>query len=79
MSNDVPGVVVNDPDQVDRVHPLELEGEDINLPERVGYRPLETPDLWWTPLCLHRRVAEPCVIDHRTHGLGACLQAVLSS
>jgi len=32
VANDIPGVVVNDSHQVDRVHPLELKGEDIDLP-----------------------------------------------
>ena len=29
---DVAGVIVDDPHQVDRIHPLELEGEDVDLP-----------------------------------------------
>jgi hypothetical protein len=32
VPNDVARVIVNDPHQVDRIHPLELEGEDVDLP-----------------------------------------------
>jgi hypothetical protein len=32
VPHDVAGVIVDDPHQVDRIHPLELEGKDIYLP-----------------------------------------------
>jgi hypothetical protein len=32
VPHDVPRVIVDDPHQVDRIHPLELEGEDVDLP-----------------------------------------------
>jgi hypothetical protein len=34
-ADQVAGVIVDDPDHVDGVHPLELEGKDVDLPERV--------------------------------------------
>jgi hypothetical protein len=54
VTHDVAGVVVDDPDQVDRVHPLELEGKDVDLPKRIWDRPLETPHLDRTAFGLHR-------------------------
>jgi hypothetical protein len=32
VPHDVAGMIVDDPHQVDRIHPLELEGEDVDLP-----------------------------------------------
>ena len=35
-AHDVAAVVVDDPHQVDPVHPLEFKREDVDLPEGVG-------------------------------------------
>ena len=51
----VPTVVVDDAHQIDLVHALEVEREDVDLPHRIGYRTLKAPDFgrafvgpgWW--------------------------------
>jgi hypothetical protein len=40
-ARDVTGVIINDPHQVHRVHSLELEREDINLPQCIRQHPLK--------------------------------------
>jgi hypothetical protein len=66
-------VVIDDPDQVDPVEPLELEGEDVDLPHRVRQRALEAPRGRGASLRSGRWVAETGRVHHaadllRTYG-----------
>jgi len=61
----VPRMVVQDSDEIDRIHPLELEGEDIDLPQRVGARTLEATKLRRTSTRLWRRIAQSGFVHHR--------------
>jgi hypothetical protein len=38
-------VIVDDPHEIYPVHALEFKGKDINLPQGIGYLPLEPPGL----------------------------------
>ncbi len=64
-------VIVQDADEVDRVHPLELEREDVDLPHRVRARALETPDPRRAASRLRRWMAQARLVDHRAHLLRA--------
>lgn len=72
-----PAVVIDDADQVHRVHPLELEREDVDLPQRVGHRALEAADLAQPRVGDRRRIAQACGVDRLPHRLGAYLKAVV--
>lgn len=49
-AHQVAGMIVDDPDQIDRVDPLEMAGEDIDLSPRVRTRTPEAPGcLRWRP------------------------------
>jgi hypothetical protein len=76
---DETAVVIEDPDQVDPVESLELEGEDIDLPHGVGQRAFEAP---WSGLASvrHRwRVAKPCGVHHAAHLLRTYREAVFAT
>jgi hypothetical protein len=62
MADDVPGMVVDHAHQIDRVHPLEMEGEDVDLPQRVGDVFLKAPDLRTPSILLNRRVAQAGIV-----------------
>jgi len=66
VTHDVAAVVVDHPDQIDAVHPLQLKREDVDLPHRVGHGPLETTDLHGPATGLGRRLAEVSLVDHTT-------------
>jgi hypothetical protein len=67
-------VIVDDPHQVDAIHALELEREDVDLPQGVGQRPLETPNPWGTTVRRRGRLAQARLVDHRADFLCAHLQ-----
>ena len=71
-------VVVDDPDQVHAVHPLELEGEDVDLPHRVGYGPLEAPHLDRPTTRLWRWLTQIGFVDHTAHRLRAHRQPLVA-
>ncbi len=79
VAHDVAGVVVDDPDQVHTVHPLQLEGEDVDLPERIGDRALEAARSLGLALSAGLGVALTGVVDNATDGLCADRQAFLAS
>ena len=79
VTHDVPAVIVDDPDQVDPVHPLQLEGEDVDLPKRVGHRPLEATDLGRTPASFGRRLTQVGLVDHAAHRLGTDREAFIAA
>jgi hypothetical protein len=72
-------VIVDDPDQVHWVHSLELEGEDVDLPERVRQLALEAPNLGWASAWSRRRIAETRVVDHRPDLLRAHRETFVAS
>ena len=72
-------MVVDDPHQIDPVHALELKGEDIDLPERVGYRTFETTYLRGTPVGRRWRIAQSGIVDHHAYLLGTCRQAIMAT
>ena len=63
-THQVARMIVDDPDQIDRVHPLEMEGEDVHLPHRVGTRALEAPRRHPTPVWLGWRITQLRIIDY---------------
>jgi hypothetical protein len=62
MADHVTGMVINHAHQIDRIHPLEMEGKDVDLPQRVGDVFLKTPDLRPPAILLNRRVAHPGIV-----------------
>jgi hypothetical protein len=70
VPHDVAGMIVDDPHQVDRIHPLELEGEDVDLPQGIRKLPLEPPHPGRLPARLHRRIAKTRIVNHTAHRLG---------
>ena len=74
-----PTVIVDQTDQVDPVHPLQLEGEDIGLPHRVGQRSFEAAHLGWTTVRHRWLIAQACIVDRRADLLGADLQTFVSA
>jgi hypothetical protein len=78
-ANDVTRVIVDDADEVHRVHPLQLKREDVDLPHRVRARALESSDLRRTATRLGRWVAKAGVVDHRPHRLGADLDTLVTT
>jgi hypothetical protein len=64
-------MVIDDADQIHTVHPLELEGKDIDLPHRVGQRTLEAARLRWPAPWLWRGVLKTGLVDGLPHLLGA--------
>ena len=68
-ANQVPAVIVDDPDQVDLVHALEVEGEDVGLPHRVGHRTFEPAHLGWTLVGYRGRVANTGGVDRLAYFL----------
>ena len=71
-------MIIDDADQVDRVHPLQLKREDVDLPHRVRTRTLEATHPRRTAARLRRRVAQPRVVDHRADLLRADLEPFLT-
>jgi hypothetical protein len=69
-ANHIPAVIVDDPDQVDLVHALEIEGEDVGLPHGVGHRPFEPAHLSRAFVRHRRWVAHTCGVDGLAHFLG---------
>ncbi len=78
VTHDVPGVVVDDSHQVDPEHPLELEGEDIDLPQGVRYLSLEAPYLGLSGFGGRGRVAKISVVDHPTDRFGTHLEPLVA-
>jgi len=62
-ANQVPAVIVDDPDQVDLVHAFEIEGEDVRLPHGVGHRTFEPAHLSRAFVRHRRWVAYTCGVD----------------
>ncbi len=77
VPHDVARVIVDDPHQVDRIHPLELEGEDVDLPQGVWKLLLEPPHPGRLPASLYRGIAKTRVVDHPAHCLGTDLKPLL--
>ncbi len=75
----IAGVVVQDADEVHRVHPLQLKREDVDLPHRVRTRSLETSSLRRTSSGPRRWVTQARFVDHRTDLLRAHLDAFVTS
>ena len=71
-------MVVDDPDQIHRVHALEMEGEDVGLPHRVRARALETSRRPLTPAWLRWQITQVGLIDHGAHLLRAHLQPLVT-
>jgi hypothetical protein len=78
VAHQVPRVVVDDAHQVHRVHPLQLKGEDVDLPQRVRQSPLEPSHRRWLLLRLWRWIAEPRFVDHAAHRLRAHLKTFVT-
>jgi hypothetical protein len=62
-----PGMVVDDANQIALVHPLQVKGEDVDLPAVIGVFALKPTDLRRPPLRLGRGIAQAVVIDHLPH------------
>jgi hypothetical protein len=69
VPHDVTRMIVDDPHQVDWIHPLELEGKDVDLPQCVRKLSLEPPDPGRLSARLHRGIAKTGVVDHTAHRL----------
>jgi hypothetical protein len=61
----VPRMIIQDPNEIDRVHPLQLKREDVDLPHRVRTRTLEASHTRRTSARLRWCVTQPRVVDHR--------------
>jgi hypothetical protein len=73
MPHDIAGVIVDDAHQVDRIHPFELIGEDIDLPQGVGQCLLEAFHPGCLPFGLKGRIAKTCLVDYPANCLGTYL------
>jgi hypothetical protein len=62
-------MIIDNPHQVDRIHPLELEGEDVDLPQGVRKLLLEPPHPSRLSARLHRPIAKTGIVDHTAHRL----------
>jgi hypothetical protein len=78
MSYDIPGVIVDDAHQVDWVHPLELKGEDIDLPQGIGQCLLETCYPGCLPSRLEGGIAETCLVHYPAYCLGTYFNPFVS-
>ena len=56
-------MVIDDAGQINLVHALEVEREDVDLPHSIGRRPFKAPDFGRAFVGLHRRVADTGGID----------------
>jgi hypothetical protein len=79
VSHKIPRVVVDDTDQIHPVHSLELEREDVDLPQCIGQRPLKTTHLRRPTLWLRRSLSQPGVVDDSPHCFGAYRHPIVAS
>ena len=78
VTHDIPRVIVDNPHQVDPEHPLELEGEDVDLPQGIRYLPLEAPYLGISGFGGRGRVAKIGVVDDTTDRFGGYFEPLVA-
>ena len=67
----IAGVIIDDPNQIDPVHPLEFESENIDLPKRVRHAPFKTPNFRTPAFRFYRSITESRLVHYSANRLGA--------